>query len=512
MRCEMITTFKISARKTANRSIRFRHAILRLGAWTLLLLGGLLTALLIGWILLGVALLGSGPSAGGVPVPVILLALLVLTGLLAWLTARFIASWRRVGQVIGLIVVLVTLVGVTWAVSAPNEALYFARQIAWGGNNAPDYASAFARVTTYAHYDQRFPLRAIDNAAPAFRFPEDPSPQLFKTILYQQGGKLKQTSLDEFLHATQTTSLIVIKEGRILDESYASGFSRDSIVTSFSIAKSFISALIGIAIHEGYIGGVDDRMVAYLPELRGKGLDNVTLRDLLTQSSGISTNIENHQPAIMRLFGINDNAITTNFPDLRSQALSVRAGSDTPGMAFNYSNYSPILLGLILERATHCPVAQYLQEKIWQPLGMEYPASWTLDSTQSGFEKMAMGINARAIDFAKFGQLYLNLGWWNGQQIIPEQWVNESTTPDPTDNRPWRTSAPWKESSGYYKYLWWGQIRPDGSYVYMARGNLQQQWIYISPSDHVVIVRFGLVDGSADSWPDIFNNLTAKFK
>ena len=125
---------------------------------------------------------------------------------------------------------------------------------------------------------------------------------------------MKQTSLAEFLKATKTTSFIVIKDGTILDESYANGFSRDSIVTSFSMSKSFTSALVGIAINERYIGGVDDRMVSYLPELRGRGLDVVTIRDLLTMSAGISTQKE----AELRFFGLNDDAITTNFPDLRS--------------------------------------------------------------------------------------------------------------------------------------------------------------------------------------------------
>ena len=386
------------------------------------------------------------------------------------------------------------------------------REIAWGGNAAPDYATEMARGGIYAHYYQRFPQRVVSNSSPAFHLPQNLSPQLFQAIQYRQGSQMKQTSLDRFLRVTQTTSFIVIKDGAIIDESYANGFTRDSIVTSFSVSKSFISALIGIAINEGYIGGVDDRMVSYLPELRGRGLDDNTIRDLLAMSAGISYRNEEQQPKLLRLLGMDDDAIATDFPDLRSLGLAVRAGRDAPGATINYSDYNPILLGLILERATHRPVAQYLQEKIWQPLGMEYPASWTIDSTQSGFEKMSMGINARAIDFAKFGELYLNKGRWNGKQIIPEKWVSESTAPDLTDNRPWRRATPWKDRNGYYKYPWWGRTRPDGSYVYMARGNLQQQYIYVSPSDHVVIVRFGLVEGSVYSWPDVFQSVTANLK
>ncbi len=143
---------------------------------------------------------------------------------------------------------------------------------------------------------------------------------------------------------------------------------------------------------------------------------------------------------------------------------------------------------------------------------MEYPASWSLDSQERGFEKMEQGINARAIDFAKLGRLFLNQGNWNGKQIIPERWVSDSTAPDPSDNRPWRIATNWKQANGYYKYMWWGLYRPDGSYVYMARGGLQQQWIYVSPQDRVVIARFGLVEGGVDWWPDVFQSVVEKVK
>ena len=492
----MGTNLKIRKLTTSKGSTKLGPAasiVLGVAAWALLILAGLFSMLLLGWILLGIILLGNGPSTNGVPVPEILIGLLALTGCLAWLTTRYFASWRRVGLIIGLILVLTSIVELTWALSAPNQALYFAREMVWGENDIHSY--------------QKYPQRVVSNAPPVFTFPQNPSPQLFQKIRYQQAGQMKQTSLVEFLAATKTTSFIVIKDGAILDESYANGYTRDSVVTSFSISKSFTSALIGIAINEGYIGGVDDRVISYLPELSGRGLDKMTIRDLLSMSAGISYAHQDEQPPLVSMLGLNDDTRVTYFPNLRSLALSVRAGNDAPGTAFNYNDDVPMLLGMILERTTHRPVAQYLQEKIWQPLGMEYPASWSLDNSQSGFEKMAMGINARAIDLAKFGELYLDNGNWNGKQIIPAAWVNESTTPDLTDNRIWRRAIQWKNANGYYKYLWWGQTRPDGSYVFMARGNLQQQWIYVSPSDHVVIVRFGLVDGSADWWPNVFQNV-----
>jgi len=495
------STPTVSPPTTPQLSTRLRHGmrlIVAAASWALLIFAVLLTALLAGWVLLAFLLLGGLTASQPLPVVPILVLLLALTTGLAWLVARYVASPRSVGLTIGLMLALVSIVGATWALSSSDQALFLARDMAWDGSDVWQV--------------QKFPERVIGNAPPVFHFKRNPSPQLFQTIEYKQGGQLKQASFAEFLRSTQTTSFIVIKDDAIRYEGYFNGYTRDSVVTSFSIAKSVTSALVGIAIDEGAIHSGDDPIVSYLPELRGKGLDRITIRHLLTMSTGIRYVHGHELPALVRPLPFSDDSWTTNFPNLRRLAMSVQRDGETPGSAFNYNNYCPQLLGMILERATHRPVAEYLQEKIWQPLGMEYPASWSLDSNESGFEKMQQGINARAIDFAKFGVLFLNKGTWNGQQIIPEQWVVESTAPDPNGNRPWRVATDWKQASGYYKYLWWGRVRPDGSYVYMARGGLQHQWIYVSPQDRVVIVRFGLVEGAADSWPDVFESLIAKLK
>jgi CubicO group peptidase (beta-lactamase class C family) len=151
------------------------------------------------------------------------------------------------------------------------------------------------------------------------------------------------------------------------------------------------------------------------------------------------------------------------------------------------------LLGMILERVTGSTVSHYLQEKIWKPLGMEFPASWSLDSQPSGMEKMESGLNARASDFAKFGRLYLHRGDWNGQQIIPESWVIQSTTIEP--------DAKWTN----YKYLWW--IPRSGKGRFMAVGNLGQ-FIYVAPDKDCVILRFGR--GRPHNWQRIYPQLFAE--
>jgi CubicO group peptidase (beta-lactamase class C family) len=190
--------------------------------------------------------------------------------------------------------------------------------------------------------------------------------------------------------------------------------------------------------------------------------------------------------------------------------LSVEAGVTPIGEAFHYNNYYPLLEGLIIERATGMHVAEYLQEKFWKPMGAEFPASWSMDSERSGFEKMESGINARAIDFARFGLIFLHNGFWNGVQILPESWVRESTEPLRPDPRTWETFPSWLDYDGYYKYHWWGLNNEDGSYDFCAQGRYNQI-IYVAQRKSVVVVRLGAEPDPNVSWPlvihDIVDNL-----
>jgi CubicO group peptidase (beta-lactamase class C family) len=476
-------------------------------SWALLMAAVLLTALGVGWILLGMVLLGAGPSADADPPPVVVaLVLLAITGALAWLVARFVASARTVGLVLGATLALLLVADVTWTLSAPDRALFLARDIVWGPSDVWDY--------------QKFPERVVHNAAPVFQFKQSLRPELFQTMMveYKQGGQVQQANLEELLKSTQTTSFIVIQDDAILYEGYFNGYNRDSIVTSFSMAKSVTSVLIGIAIDEDRIGSVDDPVIYYLPELRGRGLDGVTIRHLLLMASGIRYVSDDEITGLAELSPFSDDGLSYSYPNLRSQALAVVPDGKGPGAEFNYNNYNPTLLGIILERTTHRPVAQYLQEKIWEPLGMEYPASWSLDSQVSGFEATLCCLNGRAIDFAKFGRLFLNNGDWNGTQVISEQWVKESTSPYPNPNGDiaWRANtwfSDWREANasgiGYYKYQWWGRLKPDGNYDFIAVGHLGQR-IYVSPQHNAVAVRFGISDEGVDAWEEVLASVIAK--
>jgi CubicO group peptidase (beta-lactamase class C family) len=169
---------------------------------------------------------------------------------------------------------------------------------------------------------------------------------------------------------------------------------------------------------------------------------------------------------------------------------------ELPGIQFDYVSGNTQLLGLILERALKGKnVTQYLQEKLWEPLGMEYSGSWSIDSEKSGLEKTFCCLNARARDFAKIGRLYLQKGNWNGKQIVSEKWVKESTQIEISEG-----------SASYYQYQWWLPSR-DGDF--MAHGILGQ-YIYVNPSKNMVIVRLGSSEGNAN-WESLFMGIAEAY-
>lgn len=394
---------------------------------------------------------------------------------------------KKIIKSVLVILSLVLLLNAALFIIYPSEYVY--RGILWGEADVHDY--------------QKFPYHEIENTPPTFYFNEGSNEELV-SALFESNEEIE--NIDDFLRSTDTTAFIVIQNDTILYEKYFNGYNRDSIQTSFSVAKPFTSALVGIAIDEGHIKSVDEPITNYLPELKDRDnrFEEITIRNLLMMSSGIK---------YKEIFFFNgDDTKTYYYPDMRKLALEGTKIADQPGNHFLYNNYNPLLLGIILERATNTSVSEYQQEKIWKPLGMEYPASWSTDSEQSGFEKMESGINARAIDFAKFGRLFLNDGNWNDEQIISEEWVAESTQIDTSvHSEEYYPDWPFFESDGgYYKYFWWGYSRENGNYDFFAMGNFGQ-YIYVSPQKNLIIVRHGESYGvDTMDWSGIFYDFASK--
>lgn len=300
--------------------------------------------------------------------------------------------------------------------------------------------------------------------------------------------ELNNIPFDKYLEDNKTVAFLIIKNDTIQYEKYFKGYDKESIVPSFSMAKSVTSILIGCAIDEGLIKSVDEPITSYIPELKKNGLDKVTIKHLLQMTSGIKFNESYVNPfgdAASFYYGLN----------LRKEIGKMKLKTE-PGKKFEYVSANTQLLGLVLERSLKDKtITSYLQEKIWTPLEMEYDASWSIDRKKNGLEKTFCCLNARARDFAKIGRLYKNKGNWNGKQIVSQKWVEESTKLDTSEG-----------SANFYQYQWW---LPTPNEDFMAEGILGQ-FIYVNPKKDLIIVRLGKNEGKADWWT-IFTSLAKAY-
>lgn len=274
--------------------------------------------------------------------------------------------------------------------------------------------------------------------------------------------------------AKNTQSVVVVRNGVIVAEWYEDGRDASSFATSWSVAKSFTSALIGIAIDEGLIESVDVSMADFLPQWRGTEKEAITLRDVLSMATGLDWT-ESYSPAggpseIIRMI-VNE---VDHLDFVASRPLEV-----PPGSRFSYSSGDTMLLSGVLQSVTGGAAVQYAREKLFDPIGMA-PVDWWSDAT--GQTATYCCIDTPARSFARFGLLYLRGGDWNGTQVVPSAWVDESTSPN--------------EATIHYGYQWWltGRSR-DGlpEEVYSARGH-DGQFIYVVPSLDLVVVRNGHYD------------------
>jgi len=311
----------------------------------------------------------------------------------------------------------------------------------------------------------------------------------------------KNTNFETFLERSQTSAFLVLQNDMIVYENYFNGFNKKSVFTSFSMAKSFVSVLVGLAIKDGYIKSETDKITDYIPELAKKDtrFSHISIRDLLSMSSGIAYSGDGFP---------SDDDFTYISPNLRKTTLDNVKIADEPQKYWHYNNYNPLLLGIILERVTHKSISNYLEEKLWTKMGGN-DASWSID--ENGFEKMESGINCSAIDYAKFGLLMLNSGNFNGEQIIPKSWVQKSTQPE---NKVKGYYDYLQDHNTYYQYFWWGKMRDKSQNDFFALGN-KGEYIYINPKKKLVIIRLGFEYGmftpSFESWPELFYQFASNY-
>lgn len=382
----------------------------------------------------------------------------IVIGILAPVTAIFLA--------------LLILCIVTMRMYSPT---YLGRVLTHWDSSATDY--------------KIFPERVIEKSEQSYSYVKNINFSLDDMIVNHSN---KKKTLNEFVKSTDTTSFLIVKNDEIVYEKYTNGYDENSVNTSFSMAKSIVSLLIGKAIENGHIKSINEPIANYIEEFENKEIGKTTIEDLLLMRSNIAYNED-------KFLWFGDDTLTYWYDNLRELALSHTNLTDKYNDEFRYNNYHPLLLGIILERSTGVSVSKYFEREIWQKIGAEYNASWSLDNDKSGFEKMESGVNFRAVDFIKIGSMVLHAGFWNGNQIINSEWLNVSTLCEfPINNSEYENSFLAGKNIGY-KYMWYYIPSAKNSYDIVAWGK-SDQILYISPANNLVILRTGKTDGGVSNW------------
>lgn len=288
----------------------------------------------------------------------------------------------------------------------------------------------------------------------------------------QQNLKPFPDSTKKLLRDLETIALVVIKNDSLAYEQYSDEYTDTSYSNSFSIAKSIVGLLIGCALQEGAIKSLDTPIGTYIPELSTDEFKSLRIVDALSMSSGSNWDESYSNPLSMTTEAYYGSAINRVATHIKLVA--------KPGSLHKYKSGDTQLLAMVLAKATGKTLSQYASEKLWQPLGAEQPALWSLDH-KNGTEKAYCCFNSNARDFARIGQLMLDSGMWHGKTIIPKTYFKKSISPNGILDEQ-------GQKCDYYGYQWW--LYPPQKSIFYARGILGQ-YIIIIPSKRLVIVRLG---------------------
>lgn len=349
-----------------------------------------------------------------------------------------------------------------------------------------------SRITDHRHFDNATLARA---AVPS------PLPAAPASLRWPGGLDDAATAAD--LAGRGTVALLVARRGQLVHERYFNGYTADSIATSFSMAKSVVSVLLGIAIDEGRIAGVDEPVTRYLPELRRNDprFERITLRHLLSMRSGIAFDEGYRTP-------FTEAAQFYLGRDLKAQVARLRIEGE-PDQAFAYKSGDTQLLAMAVERAVGLPLAAYAERALWQPMGAQHDASWSLDSAAAGQARAFCCLNARAVDFLRFGQMVLAGGQWNGRRIVSAGWLQQSLAaqsglPGGTDGARRNLEHAGQPWAAFYGWQWRrrplpGRHPPEPGAMVYAQG-LHGQILLIDPETQTVALRLGQRSGGRH-WP-----------
>lgn len=331
------------------------------------------------------------------------------------------------------------------------------------------------RVENFRAMERIMPARRIAASEAPFRFAREERPL---EVRYEFEGETR--TLESFLERVSATGLLVVKDDVIVTERYFQGATEQTRFTSWSIAKSFVSTLVGMALLDGRIASLDDPISRYAPALEQTAYAGVPIEHVLQMSSGVDFD---------ERYATKTSDINLFFAKLfvlgrRADDVIADYGRERPsGEVFHYVSLDTHVLGYMLRELYGRSLASLVEERIWKPLGMEHDALWNLDAVE-GDEIGFCCLNATLRDYAKLGRLYLNGGEWEGRRLLPEGFTVRATRP----------SAPHLEAGaspyGYgkrgYQYQWWSPEAPEGEYF--AAG-VWGQYVYVSEPDRLIVVR-----------------------
>lgn len=364
--------------------------------------------------------------------------------------------------IIGLLVVVAAVVGIGW-LTMDKDMRKLAANLPTDRNvlfwSIPQRDAAFRTM-------DRLPVLAKANIIEAGD----------KVFPLPKGPELKiGTDVDAYMKAQRTSGLVIVQDGKIRLEKYGLDFDGNGKWTSFSVAKSLTSTMVGAAIKDGYIKSLDDKVTQYIPEMKGSAYDDVTIAQLLTMTSGIKWN-EDYEDPKSDVARFNEHKAEPGI-DVTVSYMRKLPREAPAGTKWVYKTGETNLIGVLVSKATGKKLSDYLSEKVWAPFGMEQDGSWLLGTT--GHEISGCCIQASTRDYARFGMFMLGDGVVNGKAILPEGWIASATTKQADIGNPGKG----------YGYQWW--TYDDGSYA--AQG-IFGQGIFIDPKRKLVIA-------SNSNWP-----------
>jgi CubicO group peptidase (beta-lactamase class C family) len=347
---------------------------------------------------------------------------------------------------------LLAIVAIVVALAFTNQLAHLKNFIFWGEHTIHDYKT--------------HPLRKVEKAS---------TPQSWEYDSAYNSAVIPADFMS-IIDSNDTHAFLVIQNGKLLFEKYWDGYDSTRLSGSFSAAKSIISLLIGIALDEGKIKSLDEPVANYVDHFKTNGLEKVTIKHLLTMSSGTNYMESDKSYFSMNAYGY--------YGDDLVHMVEMMKRKEEPGQFWQYRSGDTQVLGLIVEKAFGQNISSLVSERFYKPMGAEYDAFWLLDG-QEKREKAFCCFNAVARDYARFGQLVLNKGNWNGKQIVSEKYISEATTPasflkDREENN---------VHVDFYGYQYW--ILKHSGVTAIAQNGLFGQYVYIIPEKNAVVVRLG---------------------